>query len=331
MKHRGSAEVEEALAGIPVGTLAVERHVGGEIWSAPLEKAFQMKEAGRGRVDIYPVFPGVEAAFLTFLASEISFQHDASESVLEIFYCRTGRTGWNMSGGTAVYLGAGDMTVHSAVCCSDSAMMFPLGYSEGISISVDLDCFAVNCPEILREAGADLQKLRMMLCREIPLATPSSPELAGVFDPLYAARPDLRLPWLKLKVQELFLRLESAPPNRKELTQYFSQQTERIKEIHDLLTEHLNQRFTIEELSRRYLINSSTLKEVFKTVYGLPIATYMKERRIRQAVKLLLETDDTIAAIAKQVGYETQGKFTKAFKDITQMLPSEYRKKHSPQ
>ena len=43
----------------------------------------------------------------------------------------------------------------------------------------------------------------------------------------------------------------------KELTQYFSQQTESIKEIHQQLTEHLDQRFTIAELSKQYLINTS--------------------------------------------------------------------------
>ena len=70
---------------------------------------------------------------------------------------------------------------------------------------------------------------------------------------------------------------------------------------------------------KAYLINTSTLKEVFKAVYGLPIATYMKEYRVHQAMKLLRETDATIADIAAQVGYETQGKFSKAFKDVVQV------------
>ena len=47
---------------------------------------------------------------------------------------------------------------------------------------------------------------------------------------------------------------------------------------------------------------------------------------MKKAAQLLRETDDTIAAIAKKVGYESQSKFTIAFKDIFQMLPSEYRK-----
>jgi len=131
---------------------------------------------------------------------------------------------------------------------------------------------------------------------------------------------------LKLKALELLIYLNGLQPGGKELTQYFSQQTELIKEIHQHLTGHLDQRFTIEELSRQYLINTSTLKEVFKAVYGLPIATYMKEYRIKQSMKLLRETTASIADIASQVGYESQGKFTRAFKDMEQILPTEYRK-----
>ena len=72
--------------------------------------------------------------------------------------------------------------------------------------------------------------------------------------------------------------------------------------------------------------NVNLLKNSMVVTSGLPIATYMKEYRVHQAMKLLRETDATIADIAARVGYETQGKFSKAFKDVTQVLPTEYRK-----
>ena len=52
----------------------------------------------------------------------------------------------------------------------------------------------------------------------------------------------------------------------------------------------------------------------------------MKENRIREAMRLLRETDESISSIAARVGYGTQGKFTKSFRDVAQVLPSEYRK-----
>lgn len=325
MKYEERLSVEARLQEVPANRLCVVRRTSGSTASLLMDQLHAQIQ-GKGRVEIYHVFPGVDASYSTFLASEVSVQHTSSPSLMELFYCQSGRVGWNMRGDTSVYLGAGDLTVHSTVCCAHSAMMFPLGYAEGISISVDLKQLADHCPEALEHAAVDFVKMRETFCGAKPVALPACEALSGIFSPLYAVDPSLRLSYLQLKVQELLLYLTHVPRRDKSLTQYFSQQTELIKEIHALLTEHLDQRFTIEELSKRYAINTSTLKAVFKTVYGLPIATYMKEYRVRQAMKLLRETRLTIAQIAEQVGYESQGKFTNTFKDVAQVLPTEYRK-----
>ena len=103
-------------------------------------------------------------------------------------------------------------------------------------------------------------------------------------------------------------------------------QSAQIQAVHQLLTEDLSQRHTIDSLSRQFFMDSSTLKREFRKAYGLPIATYLKEYRIKKAMELLSATDEPIGSIAMQVGYETQSKFTAAFKAMTQLSPSEYRK-----
>ena len=326
MKHEERFHIEQILRDVPSGELSIVRHFASEQGRTLLTDQFSAKTSGKGKMETYVLFPGIEASYNVFLAPQIAFHHDASDSMLELFHCRSGRVGWNMRGGTAIYLGSGDMTAHSTACCADSDMMFPLGYAQGISFSVDLQYLTTDCPDIVREAGVDPARLQRMFCDGNPVAISACPELERIFASLYSVRSEILYPYLKLKVQELLIYLNDFRTDQKSMTQYFSQQTELIKEIHQLLTDHLNQRFTIEELSKRYLINTSTLKEVFKAVYGLPIASYMKEYRIRQAMKLLRDTDATIAEIAAQVGYETQGKFSKAFKDVADMLPTEYRK-----
>ena len=328
MNQSKQLHIEKLLQNIPAGDLTVIRNSVPEQDNILLTDQFFAKTEGKGLIESYSVYPGIDASYNTFLAPEVTFHHVASSSILELFYCHNGRVGWNMQGGTAVYLGAGDMTVHSATSCADSAMMFPLGYAEGISISIDLSRLSKDYPAILQEAGMDLQNMKNTFCFDNPVSISSCPELDRIFTPLYSVNPVRRKPYLKLKVQELLMYLMDLQPGQRALTQYFSQQTELVKKIHRQLTDHLDQRFTIEELSKQYLINTSTLKEVFKTVYGLPIATYMKEYRIREAMKLLRETDSTIAEIAYKVGYRTQGKFSQAFKDVVQMLPTEYRKSH---
>ena len=100
----------------------------------------------------------------------------------------------------------------------------------------------------------------------------------------------------------------------------------KIREIHDYLLSHMDQRITIEGLCHLYPINPTTLKEVFKDVYGTSIAAHLKEHRMEKAARLLHETDASMAEVARRVGYESQSKFTAAFKDQYGCLPTMYRK-----
>lgn len=47
---------------------------------------------------------------------------------------------------------------------------------------------------------------------------------------------------------------------------------------------------------------------------------------MEQAARLLRETDRSVAEIAQAVGYDSQSKFTAAFKAFFGALPREYRK-----
>ena len=96
-----------------------------------------------------------------------------------------------------------------------------------------------------------------------------------------------------------------------------------------LAAANLAERVTIEELSRKYLMNTTTLKRCFKQVYGETIAAHMKKHRMEQAASLLLKTQNDIAAIAQAVGYESQSRFTAAFKETYGELPTEYRRRRS--
>ena len=125
---------------------------------------------------------------------------------------------------------------------------------------------------------------------------------------------------------EQMIRIAFPSDEEEEHTSGMSAQEELICAIHDQLVRHPDRRYTIEELSRQYLINTASLKKIFKEVYGMPIAAYMKEYRIQKAMELLEKTDESISSIAGKVGYESQGKFTNAFKDCTQMTPTCYRK-----
>ena len=112
----------------------------------------------------------------------------------------------------------------------------------------------------------------------------------------------------------------------RELTEYQAEQAALIREIHDYLIVNLDRQVTIEHLSEKFHINPTTMKKVFRDVYGNSIAAHIKEHRMEHAARLLLETSDGISDIAYQVGYRSQSKFTASFRKQFGMLPNEYRR-----
>ena len=107
---------------------------------------------------------------------------------------------------------------------------------------------------------------------------------------------------------------------------FTAEQVETVRRMHDELLQHPEQRPTIEELSRRCLMNPTTLKAVFKAVYGDSLAAHMKEHRLEKAAELLRRGEGSVAEIAAAVGYDSASRFSAAFRERFHMLPTEYRK-----
>ena len=98
-----------------------------------------------------------------------------------------------------------------------------------------------------------------------------------------------------------------------------------IRKVHEELSDHLQQRVRVEDLARKYLMNPTTLKSLFKDVYGNSIAAHIKEHRMEEAARLLKETGGSIGEAAANVGYKSQSKFTAAFKEYYGILPKDFR------
>ncbi len=84
------------------------------------------------------------------------------------------------------------------------------------------------------------------------------------------------------------------------------------------------------DLAKELGTNQNKLKAVFKEAFGITMADYCLERRVREAQLLLLEASLTIAQIAERVGYEHQSSFAAAFRDRVGMAPRAYRQHRAP-
>lgn len=112
-----------------------------------------------------------------------------------------------------------------------------------------------------------------------------------------------------------------------QVAEYRAEQVAIVRRVHDQMIAQLDRKTTIEELSRQCHMNPTTLKNTFKEVYGVSIAAHIKGHRMDRAAQLLRETGLSVGEVARAVGYDSQSRFTAAFKSVFHVLPREYRKK----
>ena len=72
-------------------------------------------------------------------------------------------------------------------------------------------------------------------------------------------------------------------------------------------------------------MSSTKFKNLFKSVYGLPVYEYYQKKRMQQAAILLAEDQLSIKQIGQKLGYSNIGNFALAFKKQYLMSPQEYR------
>ena len=275
-----------------------------------------------------PLFPGIELGYLSLTGDHFSVHHRGSGHIVVINYCKNGRIGWKMDSGSYIYLGAGDFSVHTLRQDVHSEISLPTERYEGLSICIDPAELSADPPELLSGAGITGSALTEKLCGHEAMRSFGRNEQAdAIFRYFYDQPEDTRLPYQKLKTLELLLYLYHAENGSNQcIAEYQAEQIEVIRRLHQDLLSNLDQRITIEALSKQYLMNPTTMKALFKSVYGTSIAAHMKEHRMQEAAKLLAETEMSIAEVALSVGYDSQSKFSTAFKEFFQMLPKEYRK-----
>ena len=327
MYNQHISKIQHALADLPEGLLLEEHYsaAGRKCGDDHTDAILQ----GKGKKASWDIFPGVTLVFQDYLAQQVSCRHEAESDLLEINYCRYGRIGWNMKDGSSIYLGPGDFSLHTRQLCAGSVMTFPVGHFEGLAIYVDLSRF--DPPDLLRGTGVTGRTLMEKFCSHGSSATLMGNEKTeAIFSRFYEQPESLRQAYFMLKIMELFLYLSTVPLSKRNVDQYQTEQVEIARRVHDYVLENLEQRTTIQELSQRYLINPTTLKAVFKAVYGESLAAHMNEHRMEKAALLLTQTRDSIAEIAQAVGYESQSRFSVVFRETYEMSPLEYRKLHMP-
>lgn len=83
---------------------------------------------------------------------------------------------------------------------------------------------------------------------------------------------------------------------------------------------------TVGEMAGIAGMSRFQLDRRMRRVFGLATGQWLLRLRLDHARRLLIETADSIAAVAQQSGYTDQSAFTRQFREATGLTPREYRK-----
>lgn len=84
---------------------------------------------------------------------------------------------------------------------------------------------------------------------------------------------------------------------------------------------------SLSDLAKQMYTSTSTLSRLFKKQTGTYFAEYVNQVRTRYAIDELLYTEKNMTKIAMDCGFSNASAFTKVFREIYNMAPTEYRLK----
>lgn len=191
-----------------------------------------------------------------------------------------------------------------------------------------------------RTLDTDRKGYRRITCNISPLLLPqgTAPEQA-----LYFVRPDQQTAAALQKeaniiccdtsplaqfcaVMKMLSLLLSSPEYRQEQPQV-SPTLAKTAEILSYLEAHYTEPVSLTVLSETFFISEYYLCRLFKEYTGRTILSFLTELRIQHARKLLLDTDLSVAQIARQSGFGSVSAFTAAFRRSMSCSPRDYRRR----
>lgn len=98
-------------------------------------------------------------------------------------------------------------------------------------------------------------------------------------------------------------------------------------EVKAYLEEHFTEKITLDRLAAMVYLDKFYLTRCFKEEYGVTINQYLTQLRITKAKQLLRFTEEKLETIGLACGIGEAAYFSRLFRKIEGMSPSEYREK----
>lgn len=128
-------------------------------------------------------------------------------------------------------------------------------------------------------------------------------------------------------LQVFFCKLLQYGEDKVEYPDSYFYNSDFIAQVQRFIEYHYKQG-TLSECAEHFSFNARYLGTLLKKHTGKTFSQLMTDEKMKQAKKLLIETDVPVQKISELVGYQTPSYFMKVFKEQTDCTPSQYRFQH---
>ena len=103
---------------------------------------------------------------------------------------------------------------------------------------------------------------------------------------------------------------------------------ERVNTILNYVDEHYAEKIRLEDLVDVVHINKYYICKIFQQCTGKTLLNYVNIVRVQKAVEKLIATNDSVTQIAFAVGFQDINYFSRIFKSIMNVSPTDIRRKY---
>jgi len=98
----------------------------------------------------------------------------------------------------------------------------------------------------------------------------------------------------------------------------------------DFIEQHLYDKISVHEVAAASHYSTYHFSRIFKALVGDTPKEYLRKRRLTVAAKRLLSENIALLELAFDCQFDSQEAFTRAFKDLFNITPAQYRKQNDP-
>ena len=251
-------------------------------------------------------------------------QSSLSQQLLLMNYCMEGRCEFRISDDSYSYLSNRLMNISSRM--AQDYFYYPSSCYKGYEIYILPARFTDKTRDILHLFHIDVDELISLYTYGAAFYV--SDTVLRLWNQVSLSNASGNIGQLRLDTLQLLKHFhDNRPADTPNLVYLSKVQVLLAKKAQEILTQNLNQHFSIKSVSEALAVSETSLKRYFLSVYGTTISAYMNEVRMKHAAELLADSNLSISDIARACGYVNQGRFAGIFRKYYGMKPLDYRRK----